>query len=70
MSTWDSPNEPTAPEYSQRRLGSKSSMISMARTLGVPVMVPAGNVARMSSSVRRSPRIRPRTSEVRCITWE
>src|SRR5688572_89141 len=65
-STWDSPNEPTAPEYSQRRLGSRSSMISIARTLGVPVMVPAGNVARMSSSVPRSPRVWPRTSEVRC----
>ena len=53
-----------------RLLGSTSSMISIARTLGAPESVPAGKVAaRMSMLVTPSFR-RPSTLETMCITWE
>src|SRR5687768_3559502 len=45
---------PTAPAYGPRDTGSSSSMISIARILGAPVMVPAGKVARKTSSPERS----------------
>ena len=46
-------------------------MISIARTLGVPVMVPAGNVARISSSMHPAAADPAATrSEVRCMTCE
>ena len=35
---------PTAPPYGPRRVGSSSSMISMARIFGAPVSVPAGTL--------------------------
>ena len=38
------------PPYAPRRSGSSSSMISIARTFGAPVIVPAGKVARNASS--------------------
>ena len=48
--------KPTLPEYTPRRLASSSSMISMARTLGAPVMDPIGKVARKMASVVTSSR--------------
>ena len=44
-------------------------MISMARTLGAPDTVPAGSVARSTSTGDRSGASFPDTWEVRCITW-
>ncbi len=44
-------------------------MISMARTLGAPETVPAGIVARSTSTGVRPARRRPETCEVMCITW-
>ena len=44
-------------------------MISMARTLGAPDTVPAGNVARSTSIGPRPLRSVPVTCDVRCITW-
>ena len=38
------------PAYGPRLVGSSSSMISIARTLGAPLTVPAGNVARSTST--------------------
>ena len=39
---------PAAPAYAPRRVGSPSAKICKARTLGDPLTVPAGNVARMT----------------------
>ena len=44
-------------------------MISIARTFGAPLTVPAGSVAR-STSIGPSPATSsPETCDVRCITW-
>src|SRR4030095_10345930 len=64
------PKYPTAPPYTPRRTGSSSSMISMARILGAPLRVPAGNVARKASKQSRSSASWPRTFDTRCITCE
>src|SRR5262249_7104124 len=45
-----SPIQPTAPVYTPRACGSSSASTSMARTLGAPVIEPAGKAARMASS--------------------
>ena len=45
-------------------------MISIARTLGAPLTVPAGNVARSTSTAVRPGASSPETWDVRCITWE
>ena len=44
-------------------------MISMARTLGAPDTVPAGNVARSTSTGPCPGRSSPDTCDVMCITW-
>ena len=44
-------------------------MISMARTFGAPLTVPAGSVARNTSMGDRPATRRPLTCDVRCITW-
>ena len=48
---------------------SSSLMISMARTLGAPVTVPAGKPAISASSALLSGRIRPSTFDTMCMTW-
>ena len=45
-------------------------MISMARILGAPLSVPAGNAARMTSLARTPARSLPRTCEMMCMTCE
>ena len=40
---------PITPPYGPRRVGSSSSMISIARTFGAPESVPAGKHARSTS---------------------
>src|SRR5512146_773443 len=45
-------------------------MISIARTLGDPETVPAGNPARSTSTAPSPSASRPFTSETRCITCE
>ena len=45
-------------------------MISIARTFGAPLTVPAGNVARSTSTALAPSRRSPETWLVRCITWE
>ena len=45
-------------------------MISIARTLGAPLTVPAGNVARSTSTALRPSARSPATWLVRCITCE
>ena len=52
-----------------RLVGSSSSMICMARTLGAPDSVPAGIVARRTSMGPLPGARRPDTCDVRCITW-
>ena len=54
---------------SPRRVGSSSSMISIARTLGAPDSVPAGKHATTASTALRSRRSVPVTVETRCMTW-
>ena len=44
-------------------------MISIARTLGAPDTVPAGNVARSTSMGPLPSTSSPDTCDVRCITW-
>ena len=44
-------------------------MISIARTFGAPLTVPAGRVARNTSIGPSPSRRSPDTCEVRCITW-
>jgi hypothetical protein len=53
-----------------RLVGSSSSMISIARSLGAPDTVPAGKVARNTASALRSSFSLPSTLETMCITWE
>ena len=55
-----------------RRGGSSSSseMICIARTLGAPETVPAGNVARKRSNGETPSCSSPATSETRCVTCE
>ena len=64
------PSQPTAPAYAPRRRPSSSEMICIARTLGAPETVPAGNVARRSAGASRPSAICPKTRETRCMTWE
>lgn len=45
-------------------------MISMARTLGAPVIVPAGNTALNTASELWASRSRPSTELTRCSTCE
>src|SRR3989304_4567239 len=45
----ENPMNPIAPVYRPRAVGSTSSMISMARIFGAPVMEPPGKVARRQS---------------------
>ena len=45
-------------------------MISIARTFGAPLTVPAGNVARSTSTAVRPSASSPDTWLVRCITCE
>ena len=44
-------------------------MISIARTFGAPDTVPAGRVARSTSTGVRPSASSPDTCEVRCMTW-
>jgi len=44
-------------------------MISIARTFGAPVSVPAGNVARVASNASASPASVPVTVDSMCWTW-
>ena len=53
--------QPNAPAYAPRGLDSTSSMISMVRSLGAPVIEPAGKSARSAATVDTSSRSRPRT---------
>src|SRR5688572_11944753 len=61
---------PTAPAYGPRRVGSISSMISIARILGAPVTVPAGKHARRTSKASAPRRSVPTTWLTRCMTCE
>ena len=53
--------QPKAPEYAPRGPASTSSMICIVRSLGAPVIEPAGNSARSAATVPTSSRSRPRT---------
>jgi hypothetical protein len=44
-------------------------MISIARTLGAPLTVPAGKPPISASSASLSGRMRPSTLDTMCITW-
>src|SRR3974377_522539 len=58
------------PAYIPRRVFSRSSMISIARTLGAPETVPAGKHS-ISAPKQSTPSPNfPRRLETRCITWE
>src|ERR1019366_10028976 len=59
---------PTAPAYAPRTSGSSSAMISMARTLGAPVTVPAGKQARNASTAESPERSFPWIEVSRCMT--
>src|SRR5919204_1014404 len=59
---------PTAPAYGPRRVGSISSMISMARIFGAPDTVPAGKHARRTSEAAAPPRSVPPTWRTRWVT--
>ena len=60
---------PTTPAYGPRFTGSSSSMISIARTFGAPLTVPAGRVARKTSIAVLPGTSAPLTCDVRCMTW-
>ena len=45
-------------------------MISMARTFGAPLTVPAGKVARSTAIASRPGLSLPSTLETMCMTWE
>src|SRR5581483_7197431 len=60
---------PTTPAYGPRFTGSSASMISIARTFGAPDTVPAGSVARSTSTGPSPARREPDTCDVRCMTW-
>jgi len=60
---------PTQPAYGPRASSSSSSMISMARTLGAPDTVPAGNPAISASTASWSAASLPSTFDTMCITW-
>ena len=55
-------NQPIAPQYGPRRTGSSSSMISIARIFGAPVIDPPGKVARSTSPAACRDAARPRPS--------
>ena len=59
---------PTAPAYGPRRVGSNSSMISIARIFGAPLTVPTGSAARRASNAVLPAASLPLTSETMCIT--
>ena len=60
--------KPIPPPYTLRRYFSSSAMISIARILGAPLSVPAGNTAPITSKSDTSLRLRPYTSVTMCIT--
>ena len=60
---------PTTPAYGPRFEGSSASIISIARTFGAPLTVPAGSVALNTSIGPRPSRNVPETCEVKCMTW-
>mmetsp|Transcript_10236 Transcript_10236/g.35613 ORF Transcript_10236/g.35613 Transcript_10236/m.35613 type:complete len:321 (+) Transcript_10236:328-1290(+) len=60
---------PIPPPYGPRLLGSSSSMICMARTLGAPLTVPAGSAALSVSHAERPFLSAPSTVLLMCITW-
>src|SRR5882672_1294776 len=64
------PRYPTAPAYRPRLSGSSSSIISIARTFGAPLTVPAGNAARRTSTLSSPSRSLPSTLDTMCITCE
>src|SRR5438093_1281022 len=61
---------PTAPAYGPRAVGSCSAISSIARRLGAPVTVPAGNATARASSGSMSNRRSPSTVDTMCITFE
>nr|WP_236518509.1 hypothetical protein [Sandaracinus amylolyticus] len=60
-STW-----PIAPQYAPRGKRSSASMISIARSFGVPLMLPGGNVASRIARRSTSSRVVARTVDTRC----
>ncbi len=59
---------PNAPAYTPRGVSSTSSMISIVRRLGAPVIEPGGKSARSAPTVVTSSRSRPRTVETSWCT--
>ena len=60
---------PTTPPNNPLLVGSSCSMISKARGLGAPDNVPAGNVARTTSTADTPSLRTPSTVETRCMIW-
>ena len=58
------------PAYGPRLVGSRSSIICMARIFGAPETVPAGKHAFITSYASRLSSNSPRTFETMCMTWE
>ena len=61
-------SSPSAPQYQPRGPGSSSSMTSIARFLGAPVIEPQGNSAVITSSSARPARVTALIVEVICQT--